>query len=81
VLGGAAVAPLAWPFVPTSAPVVPHVPPWPAPPAPEPGFVAEKYVELPLRPGDEIVAMTVFRDELWAASKYGELFRLRDFER
>jgi hypothetical protein len=72
VLRNASLAPLG---------VLPLTPAWPEPPAYEPDFVAEKYVELPLRPGDEIVAMTVFRDELWAASKYGELFRLRDFER
>lgn len=48
----------------------------PAPP-PEPELTAHKYVELPLQPGDEIVAMTMFRDELIVATKHGEIFRLR----
>lgn len=42
-----------------------------------PEFTVQKYIELPLRPGDEIVAMTTFRDELIVATKRGEIFRLQ----
>ena len=38
---------------------------------------AEKFIELPMRPGDEIVGLTVHRGELWAATKRGEMYRIR----
>ena len=40
-------------------------------------FTADKVLELPLRHGDEIIAMTTFRDEIIVVSKYGEMFRIR----
>ena len=43
------------------------------------GWQAEKFIELPLRPGDEITGLVVHRDELWAATRYGELYRVSRF--
>ena len=34
------------------------------------------YIELPLRPGDKVVSMVQFRDEVIIATERGEVFRL-----
>lgn len=43
------------------------------------GIRAECIVQLPLHPGDSIVALTQFRDEIWAATRFGELYRVSDY--
>lgn len=48
----------------------------------EPDFLnwkVEKFIELPLRPGDEITGLTTYRDEIFATSRYGEVYRLSQF--
>jgi hypothetical protein len=49
----------------------------PAEPADDaPQWVVEKYLELPLHPGDEITGLANYHDELFATTRWGELFRI-----
>lgn len=42
----------------------------------EDSWTACKFIELPLQPGDEIIGLTNFQGELWAATRFGEVYRI-----
>lgn len=44
----------------------------------EDSWTASKFIELPLQPGDEIIGLTSFQGELWAATRFGEVYRIRN---